>query len=141
MEGAMTKEEMQALLTVKEVAEMHDVPARVVRKAAKAGTIPGHIEVLGKSGFDPNLVGDWIAPEPGTRVVGAARADGRQRYRIYLNPEEAAKLLAEGFEVTDPRVAAKARRAARKAAKAAGGDEAPEAPAEGGEDLFADFGA
>lgn len=132
----MTHEQLTALLTVKEVAEMHDVPDRVVRKAVKSGTIPGHVQVLGKSGFEPEKVAKWVAPEPGTRVVGAKRADGRQRYRIYLTQDEAAKLLAEGYEVTDPREAAKARRAARKATK----DEAPEAKSGESDDLFADFG-
>lgn len=134
-------EKLQSLLTVKQVAEMFDVPARVVRKAAKSDTIPGLIEALGKYGFDPDLVSSWTPPEPGTRVVGARREDGRQRYRIYLSEEEAAKLLAEGYEVSDPRVAAKARRAAKKAA----GVDAAEAPkaspdAEDEDDPFGDFG-
>ena len=131
---------LQSLLTVKEVAEMFDVPARVVRKAAKASppTIPGMIEALGKYGFDPDLVASWTPPEPGVRVVGARRDDGRQRYRVYLNPDELAKLLSDGYEVTDPREASKARRAARAAAKA-GEVDATEASA-GDEDLFSDFG-
>lgn len=133
--------DLQALLTVKEVAEMHDVPARVVRKAAKAGTIPGHIEVLGKDGFDRDLVANWTPPEPGTRVVGAKRPDGRQRYRIYLTSEEAAKLLTEGYEVSDPRVAAKERRAAKKVAQGEGSDVAVETKPSEEDDPFADFGA
>jgi hypothetical protein len=137
---AMSKEELQALLTVKEVAEMHDVPARVVRKAVKNGTIPGAVEVLGRTGFDPDLVANWTPPEPGTRVVGARREDGRRRYRIYLTPDEAAKLLVEGYEVSDPREAAKARRAAKKEGQGAEAQGGEEAPAEN-EDLFADFEA
>ena len=138
----MSVEQLQALLTVKQVAAMFDVPARVVRKAAKAGTIPGHIEVLGKDGFDPDKVANWTPPEAGTRVVGASREDGRRRYRGFFNDEELAVLLSQGYEITDPRVAAKERRAARKAAKAeGGGEEASESPTEGAEDLFADFGA
>ena len=136
----MTIAQLKALLTVKQVAEMFDVPDRTVRKAAKAGTIPGHVEVLGKDGFDPDLVSSWAPPEPGTRVVAAKRPDGRQRYRIYLSAEEAAKLLAEGYEVTDPRVASKARRAARAAAKGEGSETEAKSP-EGSDDLFADFGA
>lgn len=132
---SMSVEQLQSLLTVKQVAEMHEVPARVVRKAVKDGTIPGHVEVLGKSGFEPDKVTSWVAPEPGTRVVGAKRADGRQRYRIYLTKEEAAKLLSEGYELSDPREAAKARKAARKAT----GDAAPEAESEDADDLFAGF--
>lgn len=132
--------QLEALLTVTQVAELHDVPARVVRKAAKAGEIPGQLEVLGKFGFDPDLVTSWTPPEPGTRVVGVKREDGRQRYRIYLTEEEAARLLAEGYEVTDPRVASKARRAARALAKAQTGAETDQSTT-ADDDIFADFGA
>ena len=134
----ITKEQLQSLLTVTQVAEMHDVPARVVRKAAKAGTIPGQLEVLGKFGFDPELVTSWTPPEAGTRTVGVRREDGRQRYRLMATSDEAARLLAEGYEITDPRAAAKVRRAARAAAKA--GDPAASQESVGEEDIFADFG-
>lgn len=133
----ISMEKLNSLLTISQVAELHEVPARVVRKAAKAGTVPGQIKVLKTFGFDPELVVNWVPPEPGVRVVGARRADGRQRYRIYCNKEEAVKLLAEGFELTDPREAAKARRLARKAKKA-GSEVEVSAEAEG-EDPFADF--
>jgi len=131
-------EKLQALLTVTEVADMHEVPARVVRKAAKNGTIPGVIHALGKYGFDPDLVTEWVPPEPGTRTVGAKREDGRRRYRVYLTSDEAAKLLAEGYEVSDPREAAKARRAA-KAAKTTE-PEGGEVAADSEDDPFKDFG-
>ena len=134
----MSIEKLQALLTVNEVADMFDVAPRIVRKAVKNGAIPGVIEVLGKTGFDPDQVESWTPPEPGTRVVGAKREDGRQRYRIYLTSDEAADLLAKGYEISDPREAAKARRAAKKAAQAEGG-EAPKADSD--DDLFSDFGA
>lgn len=137
----MTVADLQALLSVKQVAEMFDVPARVVRKAAKASppTIPGVVEVLGKCGFDPDKVSSWTPPEPGTRVVGASRDDGRQRYRIYLTPGEAAKLLAEGHEISDPRQAAKERRAAKKVAQGDGSD-VPQPDVESTDDNpFADF--
>lgn len=132
----ITVKKLQSLLTVSEVAAMFDVPARVVRKAAKASppTIPGMIKALGKYGFDPDLVAAWEVPAAGERVVGARREDGRQRYRIYLTPEEAAKLLTEGYEVTDPRKAAAERRAAKKTTAGE-----VESPLE--EDPFADFGA
>ena len=133
----MTVEKLQSLLTVTQVAEMHDVLARVVRKAAKADEVPGQMSVLGKYGFDPELVATWVPPEPGTRAVGVRRADGRQRYRIYLTEEEAAKLLAEGYQVTDPRVAAKARRAAKAAVKA--GEVTDQSPTDS-DDPFKDFG-
>jgi len=129
---------LSELLSVQQVAEMFDVPARVVRKAAKNGTIPGAVSVLGKTGFDPNSVTEWEPPEAGTRTVGASREDGRQRYRIYLTPAEASKLGAEGYELSDPREAAKARRAAKKADKG----EAPAVEETGTvEDPFAAFGA
>ena len=109
---------LQSLLTVKEVAELHEVATRVVRKEGKAGRIPGAIKVLGKLGFDPELVETWTPPEAGERVVGARREDGRQRYAIYATLEEKDTLAAQGFEISDPRAAAKARRAAKKAAAA-----------------------
>lgn len=137
----MDIQQLESLISVSQVAEMHDVPARVVRKAAKAGTLPGTIKVLGKHGFDPELAQTWEPPEPGTFGVRAAsREDGRRRYRIYLTAEEATTLLSQGFEVTDPRAAAKARRAAKKAAEAASdGAEATEAVSEES-DPFSDFG-
>jgi len=133
-------EQLQALLTVKQVAEMFDVPARIVRKAAKNKTIPGAIEVLGKVGFDPDVVTNWTPPELGTRTVGARREDGRQRYSVYLTPDEAAKLLSEGYEISDPREAAKARRAKKAAAKAEGSEASQEVEASD-DDPFAGFGA
>jgi len=134
---------LEELLTVSQVAEMHDVPARIVRKAARRGTIPGQIKVLGKYGFDPELSQTWTPPEPGefgTRK--AKREDGRQRYRIYLTVEEATTLQGQGFEVTDPRDEAKVRRAARKAAAVKGETQAQaQAQTQEGDDPFADFGA
>lgn len=131
--------ELEKLLTVAQVAEMHEVPARVVRKAAKEGSIQGAHFILKKWGFDPELVSGWKAPEPG--VFGARapkRDDGRTRYQIYLTVEESATLLSQGFEITDPRVAAKERRAARKAAKEAGTVEVTVADED---DPFAGFAA
>lgn len=129
---------LEELITVTDVAEMFEVPNRIVRREAKAGNIPGALQVLGKYGFDSERVTEWTPPEAGTRVV-TTREDGRQRYRIYLTVEEAVTLKTQGFEVTDPREAAKARRAARKAAKATGAPAAEAAVEEG--DPFADFGA
>lgn len=138
LQALMNKAE--SLLTIQQVADMFDVPARVVRKEAKKGHIPGTVQVLGKYGFDPEKVTDWTPPEAGERVVGARREDGRQRYRIYLSPEEFETLKAGGYELNDPRVAAKARRAARKGKAAPQGEEKPGEPV-AGEDPFADFGA
>jgi len=141
----MDLSQLEQLLTVNDVAEMFDVEPRIVRREARKNNIPGAIDVLGRHGFDPDKVKEWEPPEPGTRRVGARREDGRQRYRIYLSPQEYEDLKAKGFELVDPREAAKARRAARKAKKAA----AAEAKADDGgqaaqveqdeEDPFADF--
>ena len=80
-------------------------------------------------------------------MVGARREDGRQRFRIYLNQEEYEALKSQGFEIVDPREAAKKRRAERKAKKAASGEagvseEAPQAEVtlDEADDPFADFG-
>lgn len=137
MSEAMSVEQLQALITVGQVAELFEVPARVVRAAARKDEIPGLVKVLGKFGFDPEAVTGWIPPEAGTRRVGVRREDGRKRYRIYLTNEEL-ELLAATYEIADPSVAAKERRAARRAAKA----EAKEngAPETASDDPFADFG-
>lgn len=141
----MDFDQLEALLTVGQVADMHDVPARVVRKAAKNKTIPGAVQVLGKWGFDADQVANWTPPEPGTRVSKAAREDGRRRFTIYLTTEEAGKLVAEGYEMKDPREVARARRAARKAKQEEAESTAPADPAEATEasakdDPFSDFG-
>ena len=135
----MDMSQLDSLLSVQQVADMFEVPARIVRKGAKNGTIPGTYKILGKYGFDPEQVTSWEPPEAGTRVVGAKREDGRQRYRIYLTPEELAKLQTEGYELADPREAAKARRAAKRAAKKAKEEGQTEAP-ETVEDPFKEFG-
>lgn len=135
--------ELSALLSVKQVAELKDVPARIVRKEARKGKIPGQVQVLGKYyGFDPELVESWTPPEAGTFGPRTKREDGRSWYRIALSPEEFATLDAS-YEIVDPRVAAKARRAARKAARAEAGEGTDVAQEEGESegDPFADFGA
>lgn len=130
----------ETLLTVKQVAEMFEVEPRIVRREAKKDNIPGTYKLLGKVGFDPELVTDWSPPEVGVfGARGPKREDGRQRYTIYLNKEEKAK-LSEHYEVSDPREAAKARRAARKVAKAgvtSSGDIAE--PSEDADNPFAEF--
>lgn len=145
--------ELEKLLTVTEAAALYGVHPRVVRKAAKADppTIPGRVKVLGKIGFNPELLkkpgeeGCWVPPEPGDRVVGVAREDGRKRYRIFLSDEEYAELSPK-YDMLDPRIAAAARRKARKDAKAAAAGQAAVAGEPAGEpsvtvaeDPFADF--
>ena len=134
---------LSRLIGVKAVAEMKDVPTRVVRKEAKAGNIDGAIQVLGKWGFDPEKIGTWNPPEAGTRVATTTREDGRRSHRIFLTDEERTNLSAQGFEIIDPRIAAKARRDARKAAKAAKAAAGPAAEADiatEAADPFATFG-
>ena len=110
--------QLEKLITVKDVAELFEVEPRIVRRESRKGAIPGQIKVLGKMGFDPDVVTSWVPPEGGERI--SKREDGRRRYRIFLSEEEYA-LLSATYEVVDPRVAAKARRAERKAKAAAGG--------------------
>jgi len=115
----MDLSQVEQLLTTKQVAEMFEVETRIVRRAARKGTIPGVVRILGRTGFVPELVKDWEAPEPGTfGARGPSRDDGRQRYVIFLSQEEYTKLAAE-HELVDPRERSKARRAARKAKEAA----------------------
>lgn len=135
--------DVEKLLSVNDVAALFEIEPRVVRRCARKGLIPGQYKILGKLGFDPDKLADWTPPEVG--VFGARtpkRDDGRQRYHIFLTAEEEAK-LSPHYELVDPRVAAKARRAARKAAKAEAGEGqkagAPPSVAEA-EDPFADFG-
>lgn len=134
---ASVLEKLETLLSVKEVAEQFDVAARIVRKEAKAGNVPGAWEVLGRWGFDPEEVKGWEPPEAGTRVA-SKREDGRVRFTVYLNDEELANLQAILPEdaVKDPRAARLARKA-KKAAEA-GGTEEVETP--DGESPFGDFG-
>ena len=141
----ITIEKLESLLTVKQVAERFGVRPGVVRKAVKKGTIPGAIKVFKtKDGFDPDLVADWVPPEPGEYGVRSPkREDGRRKYHAFLLPAEVEKLEAEGYEVVDPRVAAKARRAAKKAAEAGEASEAGEVNAAPASDSdanpFSDF--
>ena len=134
----ISMEKLEALLSVAQVADLFEVPRRIVRAAARKGEIPGAISVLGRIGFDPDQVTSWTPPEGGERA--AKREDGRRKYNAWLTPEEKDALVAQGFELVDPRVASKARREARKAAKAeaAGSDAKAETPSEG--DPFNDFG-
>ena len=132
--------QLAKLITVNQVAEIHGVLPRVVRKAARAGEIPGTHSVLGKFGFDPEAVLGWEPPEGGGERAGrkAAREDGRRRYRIYLDEGEVTALRGRGFEIVDPRVAARERRQARKAGLSDVGEKADEASSP---DPFADFTA
>jgi len=127
---------LEKLITVQDVAEMFEVRPGIVRREARKGNVPGAIKVLGKTGFDPDLVQTWTPPEGGERV--SKREDGRRRYRIFLSEEELAT-LSPTYEIVDPRVAAKARRAAKKA-KAEAGGEVPAAAADA-PDPFEDFEA
>jgi len=111
--------QLEKLITVKDVAELFEVEPRIVRRESRKGAIPGQIKVLGKMGFDPDVVTSWVPPEGGERI--SKREDGRRRYRIFLSEAEFATLAEGGYEIVDPRVAAKARRTARKAKAAAGG--------------------
>lgn len=117
-EGLPNMAALERLITVGQLAEMKEVPARIVRREARDDNIPGAIQVLGKWGFDPDKASAWSPPEAGTRVA-VTREDGRRSHRIFLTDEERTNLASQGFEIIDPRVAAKARRAARKAKKAA----------------------
>lgn len=136
-------EQLEKLLTVGQVAEMMDVEPRIVRREARKDKIPGCTKILGKYGFDPELVEDWEPPEPGTRRGRSTREDGRKRYKIYLSDDELAALKEQGFEIVNPRIAARERRARRKAkaetASPSTGE--AEAPAAEPSDPFADFSA
>ena len=134
-----TLEQLSSLLSVKEVAEMFEVSASVVRRAVKAGTIPGVVSALGRTGFDADAVEAWVVPATTARTR-SKRDDGRNYYQIALNDEERASLTEQGFEITDKREEARARRAARKlAAAAAAGDDTAESSDE--EDPFDQFEA
>ena len=135
--------QLARLITVKDVAELFEVEDRIVRREVRRDPcpIPGAVKILGKWGFDPDLVTGWTPPEGGAGRA-SKREDGRSQYRIFLTTEELATLST--YEIVDPRVAAKARRAARKAKAAAaeaGGDESAGAAASGDEpNPFGDFG-
>lgn len=111
-ETVLSVSQMQSLISVSEVAAMHGVTKGSVRRAAKAGTIPGAFFVLKHYGFDPKLVADW---EPETTTTGPRRADGRQVYHVLWTLVEAAAAKEAGTEFIDPRAKAKARRDAKAA--------------------------
>ena len=143
MTGQYTLEQLGSLLSVKEVAEMFEVTPNIVRRAVKAGTIPGVVEALGRTGFDAELVEAWVVPESTSRTR-AQRDDGRRYYQVALNAEEHTALTGQGFDITDKREEARARRAARKltaAAAGAGATATVETDEEAEEDLFAEFEA
>lgn len=111
-------EDLEKLLGVSEVAEMFDVRPGTVRRAARKGEIPGAVEILGRHGFDPELVVQW-EPQEGSGRKAPRRDDGRQRYTIYLTVDEATDLGEKGYELIDPRERSRKRRQERKAKKAA----------------------
>jgi len=129
-------ERLARLLSASQLAEQKNVRVNVVRKAAREGTIPGAVEILGRIGFDPDLVAGWTPPEGSQRQV---REDGRRKYWVWCTDAEFAEVVELGYEGEDPRLAAKARRAARKAKKDASTDVAEDTDTEG--DPFEDFGA
>jgi len=131
-------EELAKLLTYRQVAELKNCPVSVVRRAARKNEIPGEVEVLGRTGFDPDLVMAWTPKEGTPRTV---REDGRRKYWVWANEAEVSEMTELGYEVVDPRVAARARREARKAKKAASGSDAETKAVSEPEDPFADFGA
>ena len=122
--ASLSREELQKLISVNDVAKLFEVRPGIVRREAKKDNIPGAYLMIGKYGFDPEEVMAWEPPVAGTRTVGAKREDGRQRYAIWLTLEEHAGLSPD-YEMTNPRERAAARRAAKKAAAA----EAPAATA------------
>ena len=135
--------QLARLITVKDVAEHFEVEDRIVRREVRKTPcpIPGAVKILGKWGFDPDLVLEWTPPEGGGERA-SKREDGRTQYRIFLSKEELAT-LSPTYEIVDPRIAAKARRAARKAkAAAAAAGEGGDAVAVAGdtENPFNDFG-
>jgi len=141
MAGKLDAELLSRLVTATELAEIVGCRPATVRKAAKRGEIPGTFVVVRKTLFDREVAGKWTPPEGGRRV--SQREDGRRRYQIYLTDEEAATLMKGGYEVIDPRVAAKARREKRKAEKAKGKERTAKgsiAPEGSEEDPFDSFG-
>jgi len=130
--------QLAKLITVQDVAEMFDVEPRIVRRAARKNEIPGTVKVLGKIGFDPDKVADWVPLEAGERRGRVTREDGRRRYRIYLSEDEF-KALKDEHEIVDPRIASRARRDAKKAGVAGGSDNADSE--DEGENPFEEFGA
>ncbi len=112
----LSRERLEKLLTVGEVAKLFEVRQGIVRRCAKKKEVPGAVFVLGRYGFDPDDVMKWTPPDPGTRIVGVRRSDGRQRFSIWLDKTEHEACEAAGYEMSDPRKKAAERKAARTAA-------------------------
>ena len=129
----LNQEEMAKLITIAQLAKQLGVSSGVVRKHGKAGAIPGTYHVMGTIGFNPVEALKWTPPT-GT-AVRVTREDGRLIYNIALLPDtELGALMAQGFDITDPREEAKARRLVRKAAKAAAAADAGDVDVDEDED-------
>lgn len=105
------------LVALKDYCAVHDIDYRRARRAARKDKFPGAFQALGRWAIDKDVAVPTL-PERGT-FGRPARADGRRPFKVYLTAEEATTLTANGFEMTDPRVARKERKAAKAAEAAA----------------------
>jgi hypothetical protein len=119
---------MLNVITLNEYATANDMDIKRLRRLARAGEFPGDVQPF-KFGDTNGRGGVWaidanappiMLPEKSTR--GARRADGRQRYIVFIDThttstEHAAIAAIVGDDnVIDPRVVSRERRVARKMA-------------------------
>ncbi|MCK4816473.1 hypothetical protein KA005_11955 [bacterium] len=118
------------VITLKQYAETHGFDPKRLRRIARNGEFPGDVQPF-KFGDTNGRGGVWAidanAPKitlPDKSERGARRADGRQRYIVFVDThvtstEHDAIANIVGIDnIIDPRVAAKSRRDARKLADA-----------------------
>jgi len=134
----ITQEQLDRLLTAAEVAELFDVSVSIVRRETRKNRMPGVVKFMKYTGYDSELIKSWTPPDGTARET---REDGRKKFVVMLNDEEAVQLKELGIEIIDTRAQARARRDARKAKKGAEAAEATEATTEEADELFDNFGA
>lgn len=114
---------MTNVIRLKEYCETHGIDYKRARRMARKGQFPGTQKLLadanGKGGIWA-VDADAPAPTFTTTTRGTTREDGRQRYTIYLTPNEYVDIGQYGYEIGNPREAARERRLARKAAQTDG---------------------
>ena len=106
----MTKVDLENVVSLKTYCESHDVDYPRARRMARKHTFAGAFQFVGKWVIDRN------APMP-TIPTTSRRADGRQRFTVYMTGDERAAVttIVGDTNVIDVRAMAKQRRDEKRA--------------------------